>query len=269
MDAVQRHRFVPSRVSGPRLDTRPRPPSLVLRGALRHAARAHSGRAEIGALALLYGIYELVRGVRHVAYSSAVGNADEIVDIERRLHVFAEAAVQRMTDGVAFLPDALALLYPVLHFTVSIGVLVWVYRKRRHDFAFVRTALVAMTSLALIGFVVFPVAPPRLAVSGFVDTVSRYSPLDLGSSILGRFYNPVAAVPSLHFAYALLFAGAILVLARRTAIRVAAAAYPPLVLLVITATGNHFFFDAATGAVVAALGVGIAVVVARSANAPS
>ena len=213
---------------------------------------------------MLYGIYEVIRGVRHVAYATAVGNADEIVEIERRLHVFAEASVQRMTDSVVFLPTALALLYPLLHFTVSIGVLVWVYRERRGSFPFVRTALVSMTSLALIGFVVFPVAPPRLAVAGFVDTVSRHSPLDLGSTFLGRFYNPVAAVPSLHIAYALFFAGTIVLLARRRSIRVAAGAYPFLVLLVITATGNHFFFDAATGAVVAAMGVALALLATRS-----
>ena len=58
-------------------------------------------------------------------------------------------------------------------------------------------------------FIAFPVAPPRLAVSGFVDTVTRDSPLHLTSPLVRVFYNPVAAVPSVHVASALLVAGAL------------------------------------------------------------
>lgn len=87
-----------------------------------------------------------------------------------------------------------------------------------------------------------------MAVRGIVDTVSRHGPLDIGSPLVERFYNPVAAMPSIHFAYALIVAAALFLLARGGAVRVVALLYAPVCLLVIVATGNHYFVDAAAGA---------------------
>jgi hypothetical protein len=138
----------------------------------------------------------------------------------------------------------------VLHVGVTLGVLYWLYRRRPWAFPVVRTVLVVTTGLALVGYIAYPVAPPRLAVPGVLDVVSRNSPVDLSSRLLGRFFNPVAAFPSLHFAYALLFGLAVVVVADSRTARAAGAAYPLVALLVIVATGNHFFFDAFSGAAV-------------------
>ena len=165
--------------------------------------------------------------------------------------MFSERAVQRFCEGIPPLAHALAILYPALHVAGTIGVLVWVYRRRRGAFPFVRTTLVVMTALALVVYVLYPVAPPRLAIAGFMDTVSEYGPFDLSSRLFRGLYNPVAAVPSLHFGYALLVGGALAWLARPRAFRVAGALYPLVVLFVIVGTGNHYFFDAAAGTVVA------------------
>ena len=67
-------------------------------------------------------------------------------------------------------------------------------------------------------------------------------------------YNPFAAVPSLHFGYALLVGAAMALLAGRRSVRIAGAAHPVVMLFVIVATGNHFVFDAAAGAVVTVAG---------------
>jgi hypothetical protein len=215
------------------------------------ARRAHSGAHEILALVALYGVYELVRGVRRVDLPSATQHAADIARLERSLGVFSERAVQTFCEGIPPLAHTLAIMYPTLHVVGTIGVLAWIYRCRRSAFPLVRTTLIVMTALALIVYVIFPVAPPRLAFGGFVDTVSTHSPLDLSSTLLGRFYNPVAAVPSLHFGYALLVGVAVARLARPPAVRIAGAVYPLVALLVIVATGNHYFFDAFSGTVVA------------------
>jgi hypothetical protein len=213
--------------------------------------RVHSGRWEILALAALYGLYELVRGIGSVDFASATEHAQQIVRLERSLGVFSERAVQQFCDGIPPLAHALAILYPTLHVVGTIGVLFWVYRSRGSAYPFVRTTLVVMTALALVVYVLYPVAPPRLAITGFLDTVSEHGPLDLSSKLLRGLYNPVAAVPSLHFGYALLVGGAVARLARARAIRIAGAFYPLVMLFVIVATGNHYFFDAVAGAAVA------------------
>ena len=82
--------------------------------------------------------------------------------------------------------------------------LVWLYRRHREHCAIVRNTLIAATGIALTLYVVFPAAPPRLAALGFTDTVSKHAGVNLSSDVLGSLYNPFAAVPSLHFGYALL-----------------------------------------------------------------
>lgn len=218
---------------------------------LRAAARrTHAGWQEAAALATLYCAYELLRGMRNIDIASASEHARQIVRFEQRLGIFSEHAVQHFSEGIPQLAHVLAILYPTFHVAGTIGVLVWVYRSRSHAFPLVRTTLVLVTTFALVVYVLYPVAPPRLAIA-FVDTVSERGPLDLSSTLLGRFYNPVAAVPSLHLAYALLVGGTIAWLAHPLALRLAGVLYPFLSLFVIVATGNHFYFDAATGAALA------------------
>jgi hypothetical protein len=89
---------------------------------------------------------------------------------------------------------------------------------------------------------------------GFADTVSSNTGLNLSSDLLGSLYNPIAAVPSLHFGYSLIVGVAIAQLASRRSLRLLGAAYPALMLLIIVATGNHFLFDAAAGGLVVVVG---------------
>jgi membrane-associated phospholipid phosphatase len=129
-------------------------------------------------------------------------------------------------------------------------VLVWLHLRRPAVFATVRTTLIVASVLSLAGFLVFPTALPRMADAGLQDSVSRGA-VDLNHRLISAIYNPYAAVPSMHVAYALIAAAALVAFARQPAVRVAGAVYPLFVLLVIVATGNHFFVDAAIGAAVA------------------
>jgi hypothetical protein len=102
--------------------------------------------------------------------------------------------------------------------------------------------------------VLYPAAPPRLADLGFSDTVSSATGLNLSSDLLGSLYNPIAAVPSLHFGYAVIVGGVLASLADRRWVRIAGWVYPGAMLGIIVATGNHFFLDAAAGGLVVVLG---------------
>jgi hypothetical protein len=220
----------------------------------RLADRPYPGRVELAALAVLYGGYELVRGFGSENWVAAREHTADIVALERSLNLFVEQDIQDLAGVLPGVPALLGLLYVALHFAGTAGVLTWVHLRRPDAFPFLRTTLIVSTGIALAGYVMYPAAPPRLANLGFADTVSTHTGLNLSSDLLGSLYNPIAAVPSLHFGYSLIVGVAVARLASRRWVRNAGAAYPALMLLIIVATGNHFLFDAAAGGLVVAVG---------------
>lgn len=225
---------------------------------IRDVIRIRAGRIEAAAAVALYGVYELVRGLGGENWNAARLHTADIVALERSLGIFWEQSVQDASISVPGLARILGVLYISLHFAATIAFLGWVHRRRPDAFATVRTTLVVATGMALVGYLIFPAAPPRLAGLGFTDTVSKSAGVNLSSDLLGALYNPVAAVPSLHFGYALLVGVGLAALARRRWVRVAGALYPVAMLYIIVATGNHFFVDAALGGLVVAGGWSVA-----------
>lgn len=217
-------------------------------------SRSHSGLHELGALVLLYALYEVVRGVPSENVQAAMRHTTEIVDLEQSVGIYVERGVQEAFEALPVLPTVLGVAYVVLHFAGTTAALVWLHRRHPDHFPIVRTTLVVATALALVGYVLYPAAPPRLAGLGFSDTVTTHAGLNLSSDLLGALYNPFAAVPSLHFGYALIVGVALATLATNPVVRVLGALYPFAMLLVIVGTGNHFVFDAALGGLVVLVG---------------
>jgi hypothetical protein len=230
---------------------------------LRWLSVRHSLRTEAVVVLVLYGLYELSRGLVVGDADAASAHADRLVALERSLHLLFEANVQRAAHALPGLTGLLGVAYLTLHLAVTAGVLLWLHRRRPAAFPFVRTTLLLASALALVGFLVFPTAPPRLAGIGIADTVSSGGHIDLNKGLVSSLYNPYAAVPSMHVGYALIVAASLLLYGRRPLVRVLGALYPPFVLLVVVATGNHFFFDAVAGLAAAALGYGLVVMAAR------
>ena len=220
------------------------------------ASSPHRGLVEVSTLAALYGVYEIVRGQGHATLSAARAHTDWIVTFERHLHVFGERAVQNAAHVVPGLPTLLGLAYITLHFAGTTAFLVWLHRHHRGYFPLIRNTLIGATAVALAIYVLYPVAPPRLADLGFVDTVSHSAKVNLSSNALGSLYNPFAAVPSLHFGYALLVGVTVAKISYGRVSRAMGWSYPIVMLIVIVGTGNHFFFDAVGGAL--AIGAGYA-----------
>jgi hypothetical protein len=215
---------------------------------------------------LLAGLYlagELARGVARGDRATADAHAAAIVRLERRLHVFDEATVQRAAHHVGGLPAGLGYAYVGLHLVVTVTVLVWVYVRRRHAYALLRNTLAFASVLAVAGYALFPTAPPRLAGVGIADTVSAATSVNLDSTLVSSLYNPYAAVPSMHIGFSLVVGVAIARLARRPLWRTVGALYPAFVLFVIVATGNHFFVDAVAGAAVAGIAAAVATPLSR------
>ncbi len=230
----------------------------------------HSLGLEAALVVTLYGVYELARGLVVGNTREADRHADQLVALERSLHLFVEGRVQHAADALPGLVGLLGVAYLTLHLAVTAVVLLWLHRRRPSAFPFVRTTLLVASALALVGFLAYPAAPPRLAGIGIADTVSS-GRVDLNHGLVSSLYNPYAAVPSMHVGYALIVATSLLRYGGGRLIRTLGTLYPAFVLLVVVATGNHFFLDAAAGALVAALALAAASLLTRAAatNAPT
>jgi hypothetical protein len=209
---------------------------------------------QVAIFAAAYYSYRLVRGQADTRAASAFEHARDVINLERGLHVFVEPALQSWTSGSDVLIDAASWLYLNAQFTITIGALVWLYLFRNRSFYFVRNMMVVSMGIALIGYIAFPTAPPRfLPEWGFTDSVANFTGVRSDSLAVDALFNPYAAIPSMHVAYALMIGLPIARLVRWRALRVFWTAYPLLVTFVIVATANHFLTDAFLGAVTAAV----------------
>jgi len=239
-------------VTGPNGRMATAPISAVVRAVSR--ARSwlsvrHSLRAELLLVVGLYALYESTRGVVAGHSNVALQHADDIVSIERSLHLFVEATVERSAARLSGLTSALEVLYLSLHLALTGLLLLWLHRRRPSAYPFFRTTLLLASGVALIGYLVFPTAPPRLSVTSLDPNFSGV-PLNINKGLVSGLYNPYAAVPSMHAAYALVVGAALFLEARNWVIRFVGVTYPVFVVLVIVATGNHFLFDVGVGAFV-------------------
>jgi membrane-associated phospholipid phosphatase len=140
------------------------------------------------------------------------------------------------------------------HFVVTTGFLVWLYLYRNETFYFVRNMFMVAMALALVGYALVPTAPPRLVPGeGFVDTITAYAQVNHDSALVKIFVNPYAAIPSMHCAFALMISVPGALIARHRVTRALWCAYPVIVLFVVVVTANHFWLDAAAGALVAVM----------------
>ena len=201
-----------------------------------------------------YYLYRLVRGQVDGRAAVAFDNARDLIDLERALGIFPEPAINAWTTANGVASDVASWLYVNSHFTVTVVTLAFLYLRRNDGFYFVRNMFMIAMGLALVLYVAFPTAPPRFMPEwGFVDSVEEFTGVQSGASAVDVLYNPFAAVPSMHVAFALMLGGAMQVMSPRRWVRAIWAAYPVLVSFVVIATANHWWLDAVFGAMVAAV----------------
>lgn len=211
---------------------------------------------DAGLIGAAYAVYTWVRDAVRGDQLRAVDRGWSILAREHAVHLDPEHALNRLLAGHAQAATAAGYYYAVLHFAVVIGVLSWLYRRHPRHAGALAGAWYGMNLLALVGFWLFPLAPPRLLPhSGFVDTIVRFHTWgSWGTQSVAASSNQYAAMPSLHVGWALWCAIAIAVVARPRWVRVAAFGYPVMTLVVVLATANHYLLDAVAGAAVCGLG---------------
>jgi membrane-associated phospholipid phosphatase len=145
-------------------------------------------------------------------------------------------------------------VYVMAQLVVVPGALIWLYRRDRATYRTLRNTVLGTWLVALPVYAAFPVAPPRLAHIGIADTISKHTGIALNSSMTTAFYNPLAAVPSLHVGFAFAVGISLAAAARSRWTRLLWLAWGPLVTLTVVATGNHFIFDVIAGLCATAVG---------------
>lgn len=203
-----------------------------------------------------YLAYTLVRGLVHGDATAAFNHARDFIQIERTLHVFVEPSVQAWAMGSQAIMDVSSWLYVNAQTSITIAALVYLYLRHNRSFYFVRNMFAIAMLIALVGYAVFPTAPPRfLPEWGFIDSVSDFTGVHVShtSASMTALFNPYAAVPSMHVAFALMIGWPLASLAHTRPARVLWRLYPLLIAFVIVATANHFILDALLGALTAAV----------------
>jgi hypothetical protein len=228
----------------------------------RLARRIASGwRRQLLLFVAAYVIYDLARWVFVGDPSAAIRHAHWVLGLERELHVAIEGSVQHAL-GTGVSSWVLSNIYLAAQLAVPPAALVWLYRHSPDVYRGLRDTMLATWLTAIPIYAVFPVAPPRLAERGIVDTVSHQA----GVSLTGRstiFYNPFAAVPSLHVGFAVAIGLALFLALRPHWAKALALLWGPTVALAVVATGNHYLFDIAAGLLATVAGFAAAQLIQR------
>ncbi|MFC5903462.1 phosphatase PAP2 family protein [Streptomyces zhihengii] len=214
---------------------------------------------EVLLIAVSYWTYSLIRNAVPEQKQQALKNADWIWDVEKTLGIAVEQSVNHAVNSVTWLIVSMNYYYATLHFVVTIGVLVWLYRWHPGRYAAARLVLFATTGVALVGYYLYPLAPPRL-MNGqdFIDTVLVHQTWgSMASGNLKNMSNQYAAMPSMHIGWSLWCGLIICALATAPWAKILGALYPTLTLVVIVATANHFWLDAVGGMICLAFGFAV------------
>jgi hypothetical protein len=202
-------------------------------------------------------IYDDINNLAPIRQVAAIHHATALWSFERSLHLTPELTLNRWLAARPGLGLVLADYYDIAHFAVTLGLLGWIWYARPDIFRPLRNSLVLINVIGLVIFWRYPLAPPRMLTgAGFTDVVANthaFASWHTGS--LAQHANELAAMPSLHIAWA---AWSALVIWRAWGNRFARAAgilYVALTALIVMATGNHYLMDIVGGLLTMALAV--------------
>lgn len=233
----------------------------------------HHRRSAAGSVAreaVLVGFAILVYfGVRHLTAGSpqtAFANADRMMRLEQHLGIAWEHRLQAVVVPHDLLVTLANWVYIFGHWPVILGVGVALYVYRPRHYYLLRNAIFASGLIGFFFFALFPVAPPRLAESGMLDTVTERSEAYRALQP-PALTNQYAAFPSLHAGWNLLVGIVVVMAVASLAVRIAALTLPAAMALAVVVTANHYVVDVAGGVTVVLIGLAIAIFIQRRQDA--
>ncbi|MBO3745645.1 phosphatase PAP2 family protein [Streptosporangiaceae bacterium NEAU-GS5] len=198
-----------------------------------------------------YFAYDLVRWQIQGDRSEAFSNATRVLRWENATGLDIEHAVNTATAGIAVLEQGANLFYSAFHLIVPVIVLTWIYLKHPEGYLRARRGLMIPTAAALVGYWLFPLAPPRF-LPGYLDTQTTMWMYD--GKLASSMTNQYAAMPSMHVGWALWCGIAIWLHTRVLLARAIAILYPAITVYVVIATANHYVLDVIAGALLVVAG---------------
>lgn len=212
---------------------------------------------ELLAILMFYAVYSALRNSRKSGMATAFTHARQLIHWERLAGIYHEVRIEHWALHFRPLVITANYIYGSLHFIITTFALIYLFRRHTNDYPVWRNTLAVTTALALIGFWFWPLMPPRLLGPhyGFVDTLAKYPTFwSFDSGAMSKISNQYAAMPSLHFAWSMFCATSLAPRLRNRAARTFLVFYPLITLSAIVLTANHYFLDAAGGAVVFGVG---------------
>jgi hypothetical protein len=212
----------------------------------------------VGIWVVLYPIFTWARLLVTVSAAPAFRNAEQIVGWEQRLGIYRELAIQRWSLASPWFIGFWNVWYGSIHFFAPIVTFVVLYRFDPKRYVRWRNAYFWMLVPVVIGFLFYPLTPPRLLPTsfGFIDTRLLY--FGVGKPAAEELRFAFSAMPSMHIAYATWVVFAVWPLVRPRWAKMLVASYPFLVTFGIVVTGNHYFLDAVGGLVAFTIGYTLA-----------
>jgi hypothetical protein len=219
---------------------------------------------EFVVIAWLCWIYDAITNLAPLRLHAAIAHAEGVLQLEQTLHLNPELALDRWLAGHHTLGVILSGYYDNAHFVVTLGLLGWLWWMRADIYRPLRNVLVLVNVLAFIVFWRYPVAPPRMLVhQGFSDVAGSTNAFAYWhKGALASQANQLAAMPSLHIAWALWCTLVLFSISKRRWLRTLAVLYPCLTAFAVIATGNHFVLDIVGGLLAFAL-AGLMVALAK------
>ena len=203
---------------------------------------------EIGILVGGYFVYMYTRALVFSDFQgTALANARRVIEFEKSWGFFWEPVWQSWAIASA---KSLVIFfnwaYIITFWPIILTAAVILYFTNRDRYKYYRNIVLVSFLLALLGFMLFPLAPPRMIAEHFVDTIKAFGPSGYASREFANYYNAYAAMPSLHFGWTVMF-GIIFFRSNNKWLKVFGAFYPAFTLFAITITGNHYIMDAVGG----------------------
>jgi len=211
-------------------------------------------------LAVAYLFYYMAR---HLASDArpAFENARYLMRLESHLGIFEEISLQSATISYDFAVHTFNLIYFYAHWPAIVACGVYLFITKPNIYVITRNAFLISGAIALVFFILFPVAPPRLATVGIVDTLGMTVPVDYDNSPL---VNPYAALPSMHVGWCLVLSLGLYLSTKRRTLRMLALSITPAMWIATVITGNHFIIDGLFGTILAAIGFIVALWLSRN-----